>query len=57
MKDQRLKKKADAENTTQTRNESLKALRKWLTEFHAAARLAFKDNPQMLEAFGIKVKS
>ncbi len=57
MKDQRMKKKADAENTTQTRNYALKALRNWLTEFHAAARLAFKDSPQMLEAFGIKVKS
>lgn len=57
IKDQRLKKKADAENTTQARNESLKALRSWLTEFHATSRLAFKDNPQMLEAFGIKVKS
>jgi len=57
MKDQRMKKKAMAETTTQARNAAFNALNAWLVEFRTAARLALKDTPQMLEAFGMKVPS
>lgn len=56
-KDQRTKKRAEAESATQARNDAIEELRAWLIEFRAVARLAFKDDPQMLEAFGMKVPS
>ncbi len=55
LRQDRLYKKAEAEDTTDSRNQAAKALRKWVSEFRAAARLALKDNPQKLEAFGIRV--
>lgn len=57
QKEQRVKKKGEAENSTQERNEAIRALRSWLSEFHSIARIAFKDHPQMLEVFGIIVPS
>ena len=57
QKERRRKKKAEAESATQKRNDTLEALNAWLVEFRAVARLAFKDDPQMLEAFGMKVPS
>ena len=50
-------KKSEAEDATQSRNQLLKQLKEWVREFHGAARLALKDNPQRLEAFGIWVRS
>ena len=49
--------KGVAESATQERNASLDALSAWHVEFRAAARLAFKNTPQKLEAFGMKVPS
>lgn len=57
MKEERTRKKGEAENTTDSKNQSIKMLRAWLTEFRAAARLAFKDTPQKLESLGISVPS
>ncbi len=57
MKEERTRKKGEAENTTDSKNKSVKSLRAWLTEFRAAARLAFKDTPQKLESLGISVPS
>lgn len=57
MKGQRQKKKGAAEDTTHERNQAIKALRNWLTEFHASARLALKQSPQLLEIYGIMVPS
>lgn len=57
LKDLRMKKKAEAESATQKRNVALDALNTWLVEFRAVARLALKDTPQLLEAFGMKVPS
>ena len=57
LKDRRTKKKAEAESATQKRNVALDALHAWLVEFRAVARLALKDTPQMLEAFGMKKPS
>ncbi len=57
LRDDRMLKKGDAENCTVNKNEAAKQLRSWVREFHAAARLALKDQPQKLEAFGIRVRS
>jgi hypothetical protein len=57
MKDRSMRKKGEAESATQQRNATLDALRAWHVEFRAAARLAFKDTPQRLEAFGMKSPS
>lgn len=50
-------KKSVAEDATQNRNRLRQQLREWVREFHTAARMALKDNPQRLEAFGIRVRS
>ena len=57
LRDDRMYKKGEAEDSTESRNQASKLLKKWVREFHTAARLALKDNPQKLEAFGIKVPS
>jgi len=57
LKAERLRKKGDAENSTQERNEVIKELRNWYGDFRKLARIAFKDNPQILESFGMVVTS
>lgn len=57
LRDDRMLKKGEAENCTVSKNDAAKQLRSWVREFHAAARLALKDQPQKLEAFGIRVRS
>lgn len=57
LRDDRMLKKGEAENCTVNKNDAAKQLRSWVREFHAAARLALKDQPQKLEAFGIRVRS
>ena len=55
MKENRTHTKGLAENCTQEKNAAFKELRQWVTAFRMMARLAFKDNPQMLEVFGMPV--
>lgn len=57
LKAQRLKKKGDAEDSTEQKNQSIKALRAWYGEFRKLARIAFQDSPQVLETFGMVVPS
>lgn len=57
LKAQRLKKKGDAENSTQMKAQSIKDLRSWYAEFRRVARVAFHDSPQLLETFGMVVLS
>ncbi len=57
MREDRMHIKGAAEDATDSRNKAVKDLRAWVSEFRTAARLALKDNPQKLEAFGIKVSS
>ncbi len=57
LKDRLMKKKGTAEGSTRRKNESVKTLRDWVREFHAASKLAMKDNPQLLEAYGLVVKA
>ncbi len=56
-KAQRLENKGKAEDFTQERNRRMKELRDWYGEFRRLAPLAFKENPQWLETFGIVVPS
>lgn len=57
MKEERTQKKGMAESCTQQKNAALKALRQWVSEFKTTARMAYREDPQMLEAFGILVPS
>ena len=55
MKEERTSAKGMAQISTQQKHTAQRALRQWLSEFRSIARLALKDQPQMLEVFGIKV--
>lgn len=57
LRTSRMRKKGEAEDNTEGRNQGVQQLKNLLREFHAAARLALKDHPQKLEAFGIRVRS
>ncbi|WPP51385.1 hypothetical protein [Catalinimonas niigatensis] len=49
--------KGEAQHATQKRNEVIRKLDAWMSDFRKAARFAFKDEPQMLEMLGIMVKA
>ena len=57
LRDDRIFEKGKAEDCTQNRNQASKMLKDWVKEFHTSARLALKDTPQKLEAFGMSVPS
>lgn len=57
MREDLIRKKGEAENATQSKTQASKALKTWLSDFRATARLSFKDTPQKLEAFGMRVRS
>lgn len=54
---QRLEKKADAQHATRKRNEARAALKAWIKDFKAVARVALRQDAQLLEALGISVAS
>lgn len=53
----RIRQKGFAESCTQEKKQAFRELRAWVAEFRNIARIAFKDNPQLLEAFGMLVRS
>lgn len=53
---QRFLSKGNAEDSTQEKAQALRALRAWYGEFRKIARIAFQNNPQFLETFGIVTK-
>lgn len=55
LQEQRLQCKGDAESATQKRNEVRAKLRAWQQEFIRMAKMALKDDPQLLEVLGIVV--
>ena len=57
LRAQRFLSKGDAEDSTQEKAQSLQELRAWYGEFRKIARIAFQDNPQRLETYGIIVSS
>ena len=48
--------KGESQMTTELKNASFKELNQWMRNFYAIARIAFRDQPQQLESFGIVVK-
>ncbi len=46
-----------AENSTEAKKKSVKALKIWVQDFRGVTRIAVKDAPQILEIFGIAVTS
>ena len=56
-RNRRLQKKGEAEEATRHRDQQMRELQAWMREFRTIARLALRDNPQLLEALGISVKS
>ena len=57
LRQARIRQKGLAESCTQEKKDAFRQLKKWLSEFRAIARVAFKENPQMLETFGMLVRS
>ena len=57
LKAQRLDRKGKTESNTQQRNQKIKELRDWYGDFRRLARVAFKNDLQLLETFGIVVPS
>ena len=57
MKADRAHRKGVAEDSTQEKRRAFEALRTWIIDFRRTARLAFRENPQLLGVFGIKVRS
>lgn len=57
MRAQRLNRKGKAEHNTQERNEAIRELRTWYSDFRRLARVAFRKSPQLLETFGIVVSA
>ena len=57
LKAQRLDRKGKTESSTQRRNQKIKELRDWYGDFRRLARVAFKNDLQLLETFGIVVPS
>jgi hypothetical protein len=50
-----LQQKGNAESATDKRKQALAELRTWLREFTKVAKMALKDDPQLLEVLGIVV--
>jgi hypothetical protein len=57
LRAQRLDRKGKMESGTQQRNQKIKELRDWYGDFRRLVRIAFKDDLQRLETFGIVVPS
>ncbi|MCU4155769.1 hypothetical protein J1N10_07250 [Carboxylicivirga sp. A043] len=52
-----IREKGESQQATQVKDKALSDLDKWMRDFFAVARIAFDDQPQMLEIFGVVVKS
>lgn len=53
----RVDKKSCAEHCTQEKRAVQKALRTWVQDFRTIARMAFRSQPQTLEAYGIRMSA
>ncbi|MGD1890268.1 MAG: hypothetical protein ACFB15_06685 [Cyclobacteriaceae bacterium] len=53
----RQNKQAEAQQATQYRNQALEAWETWFDRFSRVAEVALMDQPQLLEALGIEVRS
>ena len=57
LKQARADKKGMSGHSTQEKQRAQEALRSWVKDFRTIARMAFRDQPQTLEAYGIKVSA
>ena len=57
MRARRLNQKGKAEHHTQEKHQAIRELRAWYGDFRRLARVAFRESPQLLETFGIVVRS
>jgi hypothetical protein len=57
LKQMRADKKSHAEQCTQDKMQVQKELRQWVSDSRTTARMAFREQPQTLEAFGIQVSA
>ena len=51
------KETAEWQDATQEKNRTLLELKEWMDDFDTVAKVALYDNPQLLEALGIFVRS
>lgn len=51
-----LKEKGESQVATQAKDAAIDAIADWMSEFYAVAKIAFEDNPQMLEILGKVVR-
>ncbi|MEK6478947.1 hypothetical protein WJR50_15480 [Catalinimonas sp. 4WD22] len=49
--------KGEAQHATQKRNEAMRKMDAWMSNFRKAARFALQDEPQLLEVLGIVVRT
>jgi len=52
-----MKKKADSQSATKEKQETFDTTFDWMRDFYAVAKIAFTEQPQLLEAFSKVVKS
>jgi hypothetical protein len=52
-----LKEIGNTQHSTKTKDAAIAVLKEWMHEFFTVARIALKDQPQLLEVLGKKVKS
>ncbi|MEM9832366.1 MAG: hypothetical protein AAF944_17170 [Bacteroidota bacterium] len=57
LKEARIDRKSQAEHSTQEKQQAQEALRIWVKDFHTIARMAFREQLQSLEAYGIQVQA
>ncbi|TRX63984.1 hypothetical protein [Carboxylicivirga sp. M1479] len=48
---------AESQDMTKNKNAALLALKEWMDDFYAVAKVALYDQPQLLEALGVFVRS
>jgi len=48
---------AESQDMTKNKNAALIALKEWIDDFDISAKIALYDQPQLLEALGIFVRS
>ena len=49
--------KGESQDATEQKNAALKIIDDWMDDFYDIARIAFEDNPQLLEVLGVFVRS
>jgi hypothetical protein len=49
--------KGFSQNATTAKNKAIKTITTWMTQFFSISRAAFKDEPQLMEALGLIIKS